>query len=275
MAGRTRAGMQVLGLTRFSYPAEGGFQTEHADLATREAFLYAPARMDERLRIFEVFTLATLRAQSDDDFTLLVVIGDSMPPGPRARLLALVADMPQVIVRALPSGRHRRVMEQVINEARDDRPCIQFRMDDDDGLGRDFVRETRQIAAEIRPLIDRNRLTAIDFTRGHIAQPTAAGILAEPCARTYWVPSLAVVARPREPLTVMNFNHVKLWQFMPTVTLHEPDRFVRGISDWNDSGIRSGPQAALLDAAGEARFRVDYGICADHVRRVWHDARAI
>jgi hypothetical protein len=225
------------------------------------------------LRIFEVFTLASLRAQTDSDFTLLVVIGDTMPAEPRARLLALLEGLPQVVVRSLPSGRHRRVMEQVINDARDSRPCIQFRMDDDDAVGRPFVAEVREVAADIRPLIDRHRLTAIDFTRGHIAQPTSAGILAEPCARNYWVPSLAVVARPGETLTVMNFNHVKLWQFMPTVTLHQPDRFVRGISDWNDSGVRSGPAAALLGSEAEAKFRDDYGICADHVRRVWRAAR--
>lgn len=263
--------MQVLGLCRFSYPAHGGFQTEHDSIEDRIRFLYADARLQERFRIFECFTLPALQAQTDPDFTLIVVIGTDMPAAARARLEALLTGLPQTVIRATEPGRHRSVMGQIINEARrgDDRPCIQFRMDDDDAVACDFVAKTREVAQDAATLIARNRLTAIDFTRGHIAQPTARGILAEPCARQYWVPSLSVVARPGESLTVMNFNHVKLWQFMPTITLHDPDMYVRGISNWNDSGVRSGPEAALLDGAGEALFRRRYAICADRVRDIY------
>ena len=263
--------MQVLGLCRFSYPAHGGFQTEHESIEERIRFLYADDRLDERFRIFECFTLPALKAQTDPDFTLIVVIGADMPATPRARLEGLLAGLPQALVRVMEPGRHRSVMGQIINEARrdDGLPCIQFRMDDDDAVACDFVAKTREVAAESAALINRHRLTAIDFTRGHIAQPTARGILAEPTARQYWVPSLSVVARPGEALTVMNFNHVKLWQFMPTITLKDPDMYVRGISNWNDSGVRSGPAATLLDKAGEALFRSRYGICADRVRAIY------
>ncbi|HHX91096.1 MAG TPA: hypothetical protein GX700_15285 [Paracoccus sp.] len=263
--------MQVVGLCRFSYPAHGGFQTEHDSIDERIRFLYAETRLEERFRIFECFTLPALQAQSDPDFTLIVVIGTDMPAPARARLEGLLEGLPQAVIRAMEPGRHRSVMGQIINDARrgDSRPCIQFRMDDDDAVARDFVARTREIARDAAPMIARNRLTAIDFTRGHIAQPTARGILAEPCARQYWVPSLSVVARPGETLTVMNFNHVKLWQFMPTITLHDPDMYVRGISNWNDSGVRSGPAAALLDAAGEALFLARYGISADRVRAIY------
>lgn len=263
--------MQVLGLCRFSYPAHGGFQTEHETIEDRVRFLYADARLQERLRIFEAFTLPSLQAQTDPDFTLIIVIGEDFPVAYREKLDALLKGLPQAVIRQMPPGRHRSVMQQIINDARcnDDRPCIQFRMDDDDAVARDFVQKTRDVATDVAPLIARNRLTAIDFTRGHIAQPTASGILAEPTARQYWVPSLAIVAQPGEALTVMNFNHVKLWQFMPTVTLHDPNMYVRGISDWNDSGVRSGPDAGMLDASGEALFRRRYGICADRTRALY------
>ena len=49
--------MQVIGLCRFSYPAIGGFQVEHADPAARSAYLYAPARMEERFRTFSKETI--------------------------------------------------------------------------------------------------------------------------------------------------------------------------------------------------------------------------
>ncbi|MCC5971241.1 MAG: putative rhamnosyl transferase [Pararhodobacter sp.] len=263
--------MQVLGFCRFSYPAHGGFQTEHETIDERIRFLYADERLEERFRIFEAFTLASLQAQTDPDFTLIVLIGEDMPVHRREQLEALLKGLPQARLLAMAPGRHRAVVGGVINQFRrnDGQPCIQFRMDDDDAVSRDFVQKTRAVANEVRPLIDRSRLTAIDFTQGHIAQPMAKGILAEPTARQYWVPSLSVVARPGEKLTVMNFNHVKLWRFMPTITLHDPDMYVRGISNWNDSGTRTGPDAAFMDKTGEDLFRTRYGICANRVREIY------
>lgn len=264
--------MQVLGLCRFSYPAHGGFQSGHDTIAERIRFLYADARLDERFRLFESFTLPSLQAQTDPDFTLIVVIGTDMPAARREQLEALLKGLPQAQLRAIPPGPHRAVMAQVINDARqgDKRACIQFRMDDDDAVARDFVAKTRAAARDAAPLITRNRLTAIDFTHGHIAQPTARGILAGPVARQYWVPGLSVVAQPGVSLTVMNFNHVKLWQFMPTLTLNDPDMYVRGISDWNESGVRADVSgAALLDDAGETLLRSRYNISADRVRTIY------
>ena len=261
--------MQVIGLCRMSYPALGGFQTEHETTEERVRFLYAPERMAERLRAFEAFTLPALRAQTDPDFTLVVVIGDDLPQPWRGRIEALLAPMPQAVIRALPPGRHRSVMQEVINDARDGRPCIQFRMDDDDAVAVSFVARVRAAAADARALIDRHRLFAIDFTQGHSARPCAAGIEAEAVARQLWVPSLAVVAAARERLTVMNFNHMKLWQFMPVLSLNDPDMFVRGLNDWNDSDVAPGPGARLLDAQGEALFRRAYGIDADRVRALY------
>lgn len=263
---------QVLGLCRFSYPAEGGFQAEHASVEERARHLYAPQRMEQRLRIFEAFTLPSLQAQTDADFALLVVIGDDLPAPYRDRLQALLAQLPQSQLHALPpGGAHRAVMQRVINGARrgDQRPCIQFRMDDDDAVAVGFVAGVRTAAADAAPLLAPHKLAAIDYTRGHIARPTSHGILAEGTVRQFWVPALSVIAQPGEALTVMNFNHVRLWHFMPTITLNDPDMFVRGISDSSDSALSLGQNAALLDKDGEARFRQRYNICADRVRALY------
>lgn len=270
--GKGQLPVQVIGLCRFSYPALGGFQSEHETIQERTRFLYDNTRLEERFRLFESFTLPSLQAQTDPDFTLIVVIGTDMPVARREQLEALLKNLPQARLQAMPPGPHRTIMAQVINEARgaDRRPCIQFRMDDDDAIACDFVAKARDVARDAAPLIERNRLTAIDFTHGHIAQPTARGILAGSVARQYWVPSLAVIAQSGVSLTVMNFNHVKLWQFMPTLTLNDPDMYVRGISDWNTSGVRAATAGAtLLDASGEALFRDRYGICTERVRRLY------
>ena len=140
--------MQVIGLCRFSYPAIGGFQVDHPTLEERIAYLYSPERMEERFRTFEAITLPPLRAQTDDDFTFLVVVGDSLPAPYRQRLEALLEDIPQAVIAAYPPKRHRKIMQDAINEVRafDGEHCLQFRMDDDDAVGVRYVQRLREVA---------------------------------------------------------------------------------------------------------------------------------
>lgn len=259
---------QVIGLCRFSYPAIGGFQIAHADAAERARHLYDPARLEARFRFFECVTLPCLHAQTDPDFTFLVVIGDDLPLRARERLFALLSELPQAVIQAHAPGPHRKVMQQAINRARGDsaRPCLQFRLDDDDAVNLRFVERLREVAGDAHALAAQHRLLAIDFNHGHLLRPAAEGLRAAAVKRAYWAPALAMLAHPGERLTVMNFNHARIWQHMPTLTLNDPDMFVRGVSPMNDSGFHGDAPLALLDATGEALFRQAFGICADQVR---------
>ncbi len=243
-------------------------------MADRKAFLYARPRMEERLATFETITLPPLRAQSDDDFTLLIVIGTSLPDEYRDRLAALVADMPQVVIQARPPGPHRAVMQEAINSVRrfEGDPCLQFRMDDDDAVARVYVERLREAAGGMRRLMKRHRHVAIDFNQGFIARPGPDGIAATPTQDPYTTPALALMFKPRVSLSVMNFAHAKLARKMPTLTLTGEDMMIRGHNDHNDSRQGKGIPAVrltLLDATGEAHFRATYNIDADHVRRVF------
>ena len=133
--------MQVIGLCRFSYPAIGGFQVEHDSIEERMAFLYNEARMEERFRLFEAVALPCLREQTDPDFELIIVIGDSLPPHHESRLRDLIADMPQLRIEKHPPRKQRPIMKDILNAARrdPDAPCLQFRYDDDDAVSVDFV----------------------------------------------------------------------------------------------------------------------------------------
>ena len=71
--------MQVIGLCRFSYPAIGGFQVEHETLEERITYLYDPNRLQERFRLLETIALPCLRHQTDQNFDLIIVVGDSLP----------------------------------------------------------------------------------------------------------------------------------------------------------------------------------------------------
>ena len=269
--------MQVIGLCRFSYPGIGGFQAEHDTLEARMAYLYAPTRMEERFRTLETITLPPLRAQSDGDFTLLIVVGDSLPAPYHDRLMALVDDMPQVVVQAHAPGQHRQVMQAAINSvrvaARD--PCLQFRMDDDDAVAVTYVQRLREAAQDVRKLSRKHRHLAIDFNQGFIVRPGPDGLAAQATRLPYTTAALAMMLKPSVKLSVMNFAHSKMAQNMPTVTFTGEDMLIRGHNDFNDSRQKANitkVDLQPLDAAGEAHFRATYNIDADHVRRVFSAA---
>lgn len=54
--------MQVIGICRFSYPAEGGFQRLHESLEERCAYLYEDERLNKRFATLETVTLSSIRA---------------------------------------------------------------------------------------------------------------------------------------------------------------------------------------------------------------------
>ncbi|QIE47629.1 hypothetical protein G5B38_16615 [Pseudohalocynthiibacter aestuariivivens] len=265
--------MQVIGLCRFSYPALGGFQVEHDSPEARAAFLYDAARMEERFATFEALTLPPLRAQTDPNFVLLIVVGTAMPEPLLTRLLDLVEDMPQTVVIPRAPGRHRDVMREVINSARDNTglPSLQFRMDDDDAVACNFVERLRHAAATQEALIAKSRYVGLDFNRGFIARITPEGIRARSTTETLWTPALGMVVAPRASRGIMNFSHAKLNRLMPVATLPDEDMFIRGHNEFNDSRQKGGTAHVplpLVDATGEARFRKIFNIDADHVRRI-------
>lgn len=264
-----RAG--VIGLCRFSYPGLGGFQRDRATPEAQARYLYHPARLDERFRLFEAVTLPSLRAQSDQDFTFLVVIGQDFPSERLARLQALLADMPQAVLQAHPPGRHRDVMSAAIASVRrDDAPfSLQFRLDDDDGIGSRFIARLRQTLRDAAPVFERHQRVAIDFNRGHVLRASAEGIRARAIMRAYWAPGLALAFRADCPQTVMNFQHRDVWKHMPTITLPTPDMFIRGLNDHNDSAVQIDEELPLLNAQQEAAFFDAYGVSADKVRKVY------
>lgn len=262
--------MQAIGICRFSYPGDGGFQVEHATLKERIDYLYAPARMAERFATFETMMLPPLMAQTDADFTLLVVIGDSLPPRYRDRLEAAVKHMPQAVVRAYPPGPHRKVMQQAINDVRrfDGTSCLQFRMDDDDAVACTYIERLRSAADDIAQMAAQHRHVAIDFNQGYIVRPTAQGLDIAPTNTPYSTAALALLFQPDVSLSVMNFAHMKLAQKMPTVTFTGEDMLIRGHNAHNDSrqkpGVRT-PKLSPLDASGRAHFKATYNIDADAV----------
>lgn len=265
--------MQVIGFCRFSYPAEGGFQVEHDDPQARAAYLYDPARIEERFRHFECLCLPGLKAQTDPGFLFVVLVGDAMPRRWLDRLAGLLEDFPQAMVVSRASGPHRKVCQEVLNEVREmDRPCLQFRHDDDDAVAVDFVAHLRRAAKDCAPLLDRHRLVGFDWNRGYVGRPDAQGICAEVQVTPYWGVAQAVAVQAGVRQSIMNFAHNKLNLHMPTVTFNQPVMYLRGHNTHNDSRQKTHVKPVALprlDEKGEADLKARFAIDADHIRQVF------
>lgn len=264
--------VEVIGLCRFSWPGLGGFQRAPDTLEARTAALYAPDRLEERFRLFESFTLPSLRAQSDEDYRIGIVVGPDMPQ--RARLDALLRDLPQAEVLELPPAPHRDAMREAIMRMRrqPERPSAQFRLDDDDAVGRDFVARLRTAATGHATLAEARGFFTVDFPVGWQATVGPRGIHAAETVVPHLGVAFAIVFAGGVRKGVFDFAHQKVPRFMACVSFPDPDMYVRGLHGSNDSGPAGGRRAdplTLLDAAGEARFHRAFGIDADRVRALF------
>lgn len=266
--------MQIIGLCRFSYPALGGFQVEHEGVEDRSAYLYRPERMEERFRHFETIMLPSIAAQTETDFTFVIVIGDNLPEKYQERLFDLCAPIKHITIQAHAPADHRETMQKAINAARmrSDAPCLQFRHDDDDAIALTFVEEFKRAAMDCRPLLERNKFVAFDFPRGYVVRPDAQGLHAEETYHPFWGVALGCSVAPHIRKSIMNFAHGRMGRFMPSISFDKPVMYLRGHNDFNDS--RQGPNVSqpklkLLDADGEQMIRDTFNVDADHIRAVF------
>ncbi|MEM8656003.1 MAG: putative rhamnosyl transferase [Pseudomonadota bacterium] len=268
--------MQIIGLCRFSYPAIGGFQVGHETAEERMDYLWAHDRLEERFRLLETIALPCLRAQTDSDFDLLILISDQFPKKHRDRLHDLTADLKQVQIIAEPPAPSREMSKAILNSARRDpsKPCIQFRHDDDDACAVDFIEKLRDAAKDARPLTKKHKTVAFDWNQGYVAEVGAQGISATQIHRAFYVSALGMHIQGDCAMTIHNFMHERIPRFMPCVSYADPDMFVRTHNGYNDSRqkkVKEWPVEPLTDKQIKL-FRDRFAVDIDQVRRVFSAA---
>ncbi len=225
--------IQILGLCRFSYPTGGntGF--------SRNVDLYDPARLDRRLRLFETVCLPPLRAQTDPDFTVLVLVGQALPGPARDRLRAALATLPQAVLCVEPEGQpHMDVCGRLLKAHRNPaaRRVAEMRVDDDDAVAVDFVARLRHNGARAAALVAGDRPVEIDFHNG-IALRTGADPQMIAVAAPHWTPAQAFLMAPGDRRTAFDFNHAGFWKRDLCLSCPDPLMFIRSFHGDNDSGL--------------------------------------
>ena len=217
--------------------------------------LYAPARLDRRMAWFEHLWLPGIAAQTDPDFTVVVLVGDDLPEPWFGRLSALVRAVPQIRLVARPPGPHRAVCAEVLRaEIGTGMPTAQFRLDDDDAVAIDFVARVREDANLLSALRAEGPMV-IDHAQGVVLG--AAGSLRH---APLWTPGLAILLPAGHDKSVLDYPHHRLARRMPVLTRSDAVMFVRGAHEDNDSGSVPAGEPLAEDVLGELmqrRFAVD------------------
>lgn len=144
----------AIGVCRFSFCGKGDWQSardaetdaEIAELRKERArTLYTRDRMELRFYLFENFLLPSLKAQIDRNFLCIILTSDLMPATYLKRLQDLCAGDPTLEVLVSDASTvHDALWPRIsaLNELAG-RPLVNFRIDDDDCLSRDYVQELR------------------------------------------------------------------------------------------------------------------------------------
>lgn len=129
-------------LTRFNLPAN-----------RVERSIFSPEWLTARMRLFETYTVPSVRAQQQDDLAWVVYLDQQGTPGwLRDRMAQLEQELPLhpiYLDRALDRETiHAHVMEV---SGRSEGPVVTSNLDNDDGLATDFVRQVRELVPHTTP----------------------------------------------------------------------------------------------------------------------------
>ena len=257
--------IQVIGLCRFSYLGEGGFKTLYdRPLTERRAMLFDPDRLNARMIWFEHVFLPSLQAQTDPDFTMIVLTSEDLPQPWLDRLRALIGALPQFRLQTMPPLAHRVACADAIKAVVEPGADLtaQFRLDDDDAVAVEYIALIRRDFLLLHALYSENNGLAVDYTLGLVLEDVQGRVVADKRRECFWGCGLTLYLPPNSSRQILNFQHHKVWQHLPTVMRHKPAMWVRGAHQSNDSKFRR-PDAGAAPKPGEIsqelydRFRID------------------
>lgn len=269
----TRNDNQIIGVCRFSYLGEGGFQTQNQDFEKAARILYDVPRMLRRFTYFENICLPSLAAQTDRDFFLVVLIGDTMPFRWRKRLKGLMEQYPFLEVCTLeaagPLNSTRRAFRRAWNGTAI--YITGFRIDDDDAVACDYIARTRKISDQLLTLgwADAQPPAAICFHRGiywDMARPEEEQFLDFSEKEPLGLAS-AMITTPEGMTNIYRWNHRKLASQVRCWIDPNDYMFVLTLRGHNDSDRSIPPDARVLPAwQAKKLFRERFGLMSNRLQ---------
>lgn len=231
--------VQMLGLCRFSYVGLRGYQVEHDSVAARRDYLYDPQRLARRWLWFTRVALPAWQAQTDPDFTLVVMTGPDLPDPYLSGLRDLAQQIPQLKLELIPPmDYHLAACKEAVLPHIDPSADVigHFRHDDDDAVAFDYVAAARKDFNRVRALWKTTERLSLDYARGLMLKAGPDGVSLTPRICHNMGVALTIFLRPDVPETALNYDHSKLPLWMPGVAVTKPLMFIRSIHRDSDSG---------------------------------------
>ncbi|RJE80586.1 glycosyltransferase [Paracoccus sp. JM45] len=233
--------VQMLGLCRFSYVGLRGFQVIHDDLQTRRAYLYDQKRLERRWQWFIKVAIPGWLAQSDPDFTLVIMTGPDLPEPYLSRLQALCDRVPQLVLSLVPPmEKHRQACRIAVAPHIDPSADVigHFRHDDDDAVALDYIERSRSDFAMAQDLWRVDHCLSLDYGRGLMVTAAQGRLSIQPWLCHNMGVALTIFLSPDADKTALSYNHASLGQWMPGVSINAPVMFIRSIHQDSDSGSK-------------------------------------
>lgn len=227
--------LTILGLCRFSYPTLDG-------QGFKEPLIYHLDRLERRLHLFERICLPSIRAQTDPDFRLLVLVGENMPL--LARLKAIVADIRQIEIVTRPEGLpHIETCTDVLRSHRHKARFVgEFCLDDDDAVAVNFVSETRSLFSSARPIVAKGKPVELDFCRGVAAKSEGDTLILKHVIAPHWTPAQVIFQLGSSERSIFSYHHYRFWRRHDCLSIARTEpMFVRTFHEYNDSDVAWGP----------------------------------
>lgn len=144
----------AIGICRFSFCGKGDWRASRVAKTPSQieamrskvaTDLYAQERMELRFFLFENFLVPSLEAQLDKNFICLILTSDIMPETYKTRLHDICAASPNLELLVSSEVTVHEALWPRISELNSlaGRPLVNFRIDDDDCLSRDYIQELR------------------------------------------------------------------------------------------------------------------------------------
>jgi hypothetical protein len=251
----------IYGHIRFSYYGVTDTRLKPSEDDSTLLALYDETRMARRFHLFENLTLPSLIAQTDRNFTTVIMSSDVMPDRFKERLVILAARLPGAVVEFSASRRGDLAFRRFIAESLAPRmsgTAVHFRLDDDDALAVSYIARLRQISQTLPPS------THVSFPSGIMLFPSgrdepSGGSM--PHQRFLTAIGLATVNSAKFTKNPFQMMHSNVWTRWPVVSDPSFPAFIRTQHFANDTAEK---QDRIISALQRERFsrRADRHIAA-------------
>lgn len=242
---------QIIGIVPFSYAATDRFQAarDHKDEDRILRALFEESRIAFRFRMLELLNAYSFKQQKDQDFSIVYLVSERMPPEHRQHLEALVSDVPGVRLVALPQMPLAQAVQQAFEQVISPQATYVtlFRLDDDDALAVDYIGSLRRRSRRLIKAGLIHKPTVLSYTRGVYWKNDRAGSqLIDICDRVPLSMGYAITS-PREEIGHHYLKgHRDAAMFYPTFM--DPSRimYIRSVHGDNDGGISNLDRGRVL-----------------------------